>query len=421
MQTRTTTERPHPLSRFFAGLALAAGIVAVDVLRGVEPASAADYPSWEDVIAARASESTKQAEVQRIQGLIAQLESEAQAAQELAMQKADEYSLAQEAYDTAVYRADELARQTDEARMRAEESNKQAGMLITQFTRAGGADLTLNLIVAGEATDDLLYQLGAMSQLTQKTGALYEQATQDRNTADALGAQALVAEAELEGLKLAAAAALEQANQAQEQAEAALAEQSAQGIVLEQQLAALTSATAKTVAEYEVGVEERRKAEEARLAAEAAARAAAAAEAAASGRPGPSASGWSSPLANHVVSDEFGQRFHPIALVWRLHAGIDLVAGGGTCGKPVYSAAAGTVTQAGYNGGLGYSVTISHGGGLTTVYGHNSSLNVGRGQAVGGGEVIAFAGTTGTSTGCHVHFETRVDGSPENPRNYVAF
>ncbi|WP_440710237.1 peptidoglycan DD-metalloendopeptidase family protein [Herbiconiux sp. YIM B11900] len=414
--------RAVPRFRFAAAMALAAGILAVDVFRGTEGASAADYPSWEDVLAARASESTKQAEVTRIQGLIAGLEAEVVAAQALAVQRADEHSAAQAAYDSAAFRADELAAQAVEAASRAEASNAQAGMLITQFTRAGGADLTLNLIVAGDDSDDLLYQLGAMSQLSQKTGQLYEQAASDRNTAQSLTEQAEVAESALEALKIAAQEAFDAAIAAQEQVEAALAEQQAQGAVLQEQLASLASATQKTVAEYEKGVEERRKAEEAARAAAAAA-AAAAREAAGGGDsgPGPSVDGWSSPLSNWIVSDEFGNRFHPIDRVWRLHAGIDLVRGGGTCGAPVYAAAAGTVTQASYNGGLGNSVTISHGGGLTTVYGHNSSLNVGRGQDVGGGEIIAWAGTTGSSTGCHVHFETRVNGSAQNPRNWVSF
>jgi murein DD-endopeptidase MepM/ murein hydrolase activator NlpD len=418
--------RRRPLSRFVTALVLAVGILSVDVLRGDDAAFAVDYPTWDDVLAARNSEATKQAEVDRIQGLIGQLQAEVEAAQALAIQKADEYSAAQDAYDLAAFRADELATQAEEARARADASNKQAGLLISQFTRAGGGDLTLNLIVAGDETDDLLYQLGAMSQLSQKTGQLYEQAAQDRNTADSLTDQAVIAESELDELKQAAEAAFNEAVAAQEQVEAALAEQQAQGIVLEEQLKALDAATAKTEAEYQKGVEERRKAEEARLAAEAAARAAAAAAAAAAAGagagPGPSVNGWSSPFPGARVTDEFGSRFHPIFREWRLHAGIDLgYSGGRTCGAPVYAAAAGTVSQAGYNGGLGYSVTINHGGGVTTVYGHNSSLNVGRGQDVGGGEIIAYAGTTGSSTGCHVHFETRVNGSPQNPRNFVGF
>lgn len=409
-------------ARWAAALTLAASIVAVDVLRGEGGAAfAIDYPSWEDVLAARGSEEAKAAEVSNIRSLIETAQAEVQAAQEFAIQKADEYSAAQDAYDTAVFRADELAVQAEEATARADASNKQAGMLVSQFTRTGGGDLSLNLFVSGEDSDDLLYQLGAMSRLSETTGKLYERAAQDRNTASSLTEQADIAEGELEALKVAAQEAFDVAVAAQAAAEALLAEQESQRVVLEEQLAALEASTAKTVADYEAGVAERkrleeearRKAEEERLKA---------IEEGGYGGPPPSVSGWGSPLSAWRVTSEWGMRFHPIAHVNRLHAGIDLVqAGGGTCGAPVYASATGTVIQSGYNGGLGYSVTINHGGGLTTVYGHNSSLVVGYGQDVGGGELIAYAGTTGSSTGCHVHFETRVNGDSQNPRNFVAF
>ncbi|NQX36007.1 M23 family metallopeptidase [Herbiconiux sp. VKM Ac-2851] len=422
---RARARAKRPVHTWVAAVVLALAIICVEVLRGVEPASAIDYPSWEDVLAARGSESAKQAEVERIQGLVAQLQTEVEAAQAFAAQKADEYSAAQDAYDTATFRADELDRQAAEATGRAEQSNGQAGQLISQLSRAGGTDLTLNLIVSGDASGDLLYRLGAMSQLSEQSVRLYEQAAQDRNTAKSLTDQAVVARSELEGLKNAAEAALAEAQEAQAQLEGALAEQEAQSIVLDEQLKALQESTAKTVADYEAGVAERKRLEEEareRARQEAIRRAQEAAEAGGGGG-GPIASvdGWTSPLASWRVSDEWGQRFHPIFHEWRLHAGIDLVAPGGTCGVPVYAAATGTVSQASYNGGLGNSVTINHGGGLTTVYGHNSSLNVGRGQDVGVGELIAWAGTTGSSTGCHVHFETRVGGVSQNPRNFVGF
>jgi len=423
--------RRHTLPRFLAALALAAGIVAVDVLRGENAAWAVDYPSWDDVLAARSSESAKNAEVANIQSLIVTAQAEVEAAQQLAVQKSNEFQAAQEAYDLAVYRADELAAQAVEAGVRADASNRQAGQLISQLTRTGGVDLTVNLIVSGDDSDDLLYQLGTMSRLTETASKLHEQAAQDRNTATALTAQADTAESELEGLRVLAEQAFDAAVAAQDAAESLLAEHESQRVVLDAQLAALQAETVQTVAEYEKGVEERRKAEEAaraeaqRQAAERAAAAAAAAAAAGGGggggTPPVSVDGWSSPLARWRVSDEFGMRFHPIDKVNRLHAGIDLVSPGGTCGVAVYAAASGTVTQASYNGGLGNSVTINHGGGLTTVYGHNSSLAVSRGQSVGGGQLIAYAGTTGSSTGCHVHFETRVNGTAQNPRNYVSF
>lgn len=435
-----TIRRPRPAAgraprrrsvpRLLAALVLAAGIVAVDVLRGENAAWAVDYPSWEDVLAARSSESAKNAEVANIQSLIVTARAEVDAAQQFAVQKADEFQVAQEAYDLAVYRADELAAQAQEAGVRADASNRQAGQLVSQLTRTGGVDLTVNLIVSGDDSDDLLYQLGAMSRLTETASTLYAKAAQDRNTATALTAQADTAESELEGLRVLAQQAFDAAVAAQDAAEALLAQHESQRVVLDAQLAALQAATAQTVAEYEKGVEERRKAEEAaraeaaRVAAEqraAAAAAAAAAGGGGGGAPPVSVDGWSSPLARWRVSDEFGMRFHPIDRVNRLHAGIDLVSPGGTCGAAVYAAASGTVTQSSYNGGLGNSVTINHGGGLTTVYGHNSSLAVGRGQSVGGGQLIAYAGTTGSSTGCHVHFETRVNGTAKNPRNYVDF
>ncbi|GGI41200.1 hypothetical protein GCM10010988_32900 [Cnuibacter physcomitrellae] len=414
-----------PLGRFLAGMVLAASIVAVDVLRGETGARAVDYPSWEDVLAARGNEAAKSAEVTRIQGLIAQLQDEVAAAQALAIQRADEYSAAQDAYDTGVFRAGELSTQAEEARATAEASNRQAGLLISQFVRTGGGDITVNLLVSGEQSSDMLYQLGAMSQLSQKTIRLHEVAEQDRNTADALTAQADIAASELDGLRIAAEAAFVVAQEAQAASEAALAEQESQRIVLEEQLKALTDATAKTEAEYQAGVEERRRQEEA---ARAAAAAAAAAAAVAAGSPsggggsyavGPGGQGWSNPFPGSRVSDEWGQRFHPIDHVWRLHAGIDLVYSGGTCGRTVYAASAGTVTQASYNGGLGNSVTINHGNGWTTVYGHNSSLIVGRGATVSEGQPIAYAGTTGASTGCHVHFETRTNGTSQNPRSLL--
>ncbi|MDO9396242.1 MAG: M23 family peptidase, partial [Herbiconiux sp.] len=263
--------RRRSVPRFLAAVTLAAGLLAVDVLRGSEGAWAVDYPTWDDVVAARSSEAAKKAEVECIQGIIGQLQAEVEAAQALALQKADEYSAAQDAYDTAAFRADELAVQAAEATERAELTNQQAGRLITQFTRAGGGDLTLNLIVAGEQTDDLLYQLGAMSQLSQQTGRLYDQAAQDRNTATALTDQAQIARTEREALRIAAEAAFEEAVAAQERVEAALVEQEAQGIVLEEQLKVLNAATATTEVEYQKGVEERRRAEEAARAAAAAA------------------------------------------------------------------------------------------------------------------------------------------------------
>ena len=114
---------------------------------------------------------------------------------------------------------------------------------------------------------------------------------------------------------------------------------------------------------------------------------------------------------------QYGRRLHPVLGTYRGHAGIDIGAGYGT---NVLAANDGTVIVAGYNsGGYGNYVIIDHGGGYTTLYGHNSSLCVSAGQKVTRGTVIAKCGSTGLSSGPHIHFEVRVNGSPVNPLPYV--
>jgi murein DD-endopeptidase MepM/ murein hydrolase activator NlpD len=99
-----------------------------------------------------------------------------------------------------------------------------------------------------------------------------------------------------------------------------------------------------------------------------------------------------------------------------MHEGIDIAVGNGT---PVVSSASGTVIVAGWMGGYGNLVVVDHGNGIATAYGHNTSVAVGIGQSVAQGQVIAYSGNTGNSTGPHVHFEVRVNGGAVDPLGYL--
>jgi murein DD-endopeptidase MepM/ murein hydrolase activator NlpD len=134
----------------------------------------------------------------------------------------------------------------------------------------------------------------------------------------------------------------------------------------------------------------------------------------------PSGGGYLSyPVSGAYVSSEFGLRFHPILHIWRLHAGIDFAA---ACGTPVHAAAPGSVVSAGWAGGYGNRIVVNHGlvrgVSLSTTYNHLTRILV-HGGHVGRGQLIGYSGTTGTSTGCHLHFETYDNGTPVNPRRWL--
>ena len=125
--------------------------------------------------------------------------------------------------------------------------------------------------------------------------------------------------------------------------------------------------------------------------------------------------GWPVP-GYSTISSYFGYRIHPITGVSKLHAGIDIPA---PAGVTVAAANSGTVIVATYSESYGNYVIIDHGGGLTTLYAHNTSLSVSSGQTVKKGDKIAAVGTTGYSTGNHLHFEVRKNGTPVDPMSYL--
>lgn len=133
-----------------------------------------------------------------------------------------------------------------------------------------------------------------------------------------------------------------------------------------------------------------------------------------------SVDGFCSPVGANwqsIVTSEFGYRSDPFTGVTSGHSGMDLAVPTGT---PIRAALPGVVTVSKYNaGGYGYYVMIDHGNGMSTLYGHNSRLIAQVGQTVEAGDIIAFSGSTGRSTGPHLHFEVRINGEKTNPRYYL--
>ena len=129
---------------------------------------------------------------------------------------------------------------------------------------------------------------------------------------------------------------------------------------------------------------------------------------------------WPLQYSDVYISSSYGYRYDPISGVYKLHGGTDTCCWSGTMGKAVRASASGTVIISTWHNAYGYYVGIDHGNGIVTIYAHNSSLNVSVGQKVAQGDIVAYAGSTGYSTGAHCHFEVRVNGTKVNPTGYAS-
>jgi murein DD-endopeptidase MepM/ murein hydrolase activator NlpD len=316
------------------------------------------------------------------------------------MAKGEIYQVAQDDFDAKAANTEEIQSQADEAQAKADESKKRAAAMLAELGKTGGGDLTASLLASSQSgdADNLLYRLGAMDQYTQRSQDVYAQAVQEQNNAQSLSDQAEAAQKKLEELKAEAQAAFEVAQAAAQAAQAKLQEQQDTLAVLEAQLAVLVEKRQATQADYLKGVREKW---------------------------GPNAGGiisdqgWARPSSGYITSS-FGNRYHPIYHYWKLHSGTDIAGQG--CGAPIYAAHSGTVNYAGWNGDLGNYVQINHGDGTSSGYGHiiSGGILVGYGQWVSAGQQIARVGSTGGSTGCHLHFIIRVNGQLTDPVPFMA-
>jgi murein DD-endopeptidase MepM/ murein hydrolase activator NlpD len=355
---------------------------------------------------AKGNEAAKKSQIASLQGFITQIQAELDAATQKAQEAGNVYHAAVAKFDEADIRYRDLTAAAATAQATADEATKNAGRLAAQLYRSGGNDMSISLLMdGGTSADQLLSKLGNMSKMVERSAQVYDTAKAAQNEAQSLADQAEIAKAEREKLKQAADEAMQAAVAAQQVVADKLAANQEALNTMQAQLAALQDETSRTVASYQQGVAEAIK----RAQEEAARRGISVSD-----------SGWTIPAEGPIL-DYYGPR----TPVWTsngwsssYHQGLDI---GARCGWNIYAVSGGTVVYAGWNGGFGNFLKIDHGDGVTSGYAHivSGGILVGYGESVSPGQVIARVGTTGTSTGCHLHFELRRSGSSFDPLPFL--
>ncbi|WP_325790214.1 peptidoglycan DD-metalloendopeptidase family protein [Arthrobacter koreensis] len=343
-----------------------------------------------------------------------------------------------------------IAAQIEEDRKALDETQKVIGQIASQAYKSGGVPSSLTLMFGADGADSLTDSMGMAGQALRGQNAAVERLSQQAATNVNSEARLTAVEEEISSLKAQAEEALRAEQAARDEAaaekekvdsliasaEALNGQLEAKKPVIQAKLASIQSEQAAVQAEIaerqRILLEEARRAEEARIA-EANRRAAE--EAARNNQPAPppqtiqptnpSAFGLRYPVSAPLTSG-FGWRATPAGTIdfsgtgGYLHSGIDF---GAQCGTPVYAAAAGEVWRSDTGGGemigTGNRIVLNHGvigtSALATNYYHLSSRIVSAGQWVNAGQLIGYVGTTGNSTGCHLHFETMLNGQLVNP------
>lgn len=373
-----------------------------------------DYPTWEEVEQAREDENKTQQQVEKIEKTIKTLEENYQQAVLEAQQAGETYYEKQYEYDIAAWEHQQLTEAYETAAAEAETAKQTSNLILTEIVKTGTLDLQpMKIFLNPDNTGDLLAKIGYADKISTNMEHLFNDATLKQNTAESLAKQTETAKQLKETAAVEAETAYDEAQQKQTQAETAYTTQQEKIFELQTQLQALTEQRTLTETQYREGIEAKKAAEEE-------ARRKAAETAAANANqtvPQTSNTGWAKPTTGYI-SSHYGWRVHPIYGTQRFHSGTDFA---NRCGTPMYAATSGTVEYAGWLGTLGNFIRINHGNGLTTGYGHiqNGGIKVTIGQQVQTGQYIADMGTTGGSTGCHLHFEIRNNKAPTDPFQHL--
>ena len=270
----------------------------------------------------------------------------------------------------------------------------------------------LEILFDSTSFSDMLARLDFISDIMRADEAIYNDLITARNETEAAVAALEQTKLEMEEERAQRERLLEELEEHLEEANVLIAEIEA-SLETENALYLEVDAEAQRIqSEINAKVEELRREEERR--------AAAAAAAAAASRPtitGSGVLGWPVPsVGRGSISSEFGTRLHPVFRVYRQHWGIDI---GASHGANIVASDRGRVITSAYNSSYGNYVVISHGNGMTTLYAHMSSRRVSEGDVVEKGQVIGLIGSTGVSTGPHLHFEVSINGQRVNPARYL--
>lgn len=312
-----------------------------------------------------------------------------------------EYERAQAAHDAAEAAAHDAAERVSAAQERIAEVQGHLSERAVSLYKSGGSLSYLSVLLNATSFKEFATTLDSMGRIIAQDQDLVQESKDAR-------AEAQAAQNEYEAQQAIAAdemAAAEKAKQEYEQTQASMQEQ------LDKVTEEVMSLQVREEEErMEADAAKKREEEAERLARETIINKGNTS----SGYPGTIGVGLNHPLPGSYVSSEFGWR----SWSGTFHTGIDLAAASGT---PIYSCAAGTVQYVGWYGGGGQTVIVNHGNGVRTMYEHMSAYAVSQGQQVSAGQVVGYVGSTGNSTGPHLHLNVEINGTCVDPRYYIDF